>query len=439
MKTIHISQFYACSEVSLAVELQYLVELGKYLWSNNCCLSVDGVDFDKILRKSKYWDYFRVAIDLGWIVDCSESDYEITTADPVDYTVSFKNTLLVEEEVPYDAKDSKKRNEDLEYAYRTPIKKQIVFTDKNQQFWSWKLGTSYIINNITMNSSGSETTWVSMIAYVAVQRLLFGYPQNLLIELSFPVTKTPLLLSNYLLLLEESNACKSWCFHTFSENVSEETINYLGYIAWYVKGVEQGELRHWYSPEMKQQHFKDLDLMVGDVVFLYERRKGQKLDFVKEIAGFHVAIIEEVDNKGIRFTIVNNKKTKEQGKVDYSDFSMATKQMYDFRNPFEKANTTTKFLDWRDIGIEYYMHDEYFFITKCNDDDWRDNYVGSENWSRLLLRLPAVELTYWILKDYNIPFNEERYVDMYMRAEPLYDMYHRLGTVDERFILKEKR
>ena len=439
MKTIHISQFYSCSEVSLAVELQYIVELGKYLWSNDCCLSVDGVDFNAILRRSKYWDYFRVAIDLGWIIDCSEEDYEITATNPVDYSVSFKNTFLVEDEVKYDAKDSKLRGEDLEYAYRTPVKRQVVFADKTQQFWSWKIDTNYIVNNITMNSSGSETTWVSMVAYVAVHRLLFGYPQNFLVELSFSVTKVPMLLSNYLLLMEESDVCKGWCFYTFTENVSEETVNYLGYVAWYAKGVEQGELRHWYSPKEKQKHFKELDLRVGDVVYLYERRRGQKLDYVKEIAGFHVAIIDEISPKGIRFIVVNNKKTKEQGKVDYNNFSMATKQMYDYRNPFESANIFIRSIDWTDIGIEYYMYDEYFFITKCNNDDMRENYVGSEKWSRLLLKLPAIELTYWILKDFGISFNEERFVDMYMTAEPLYDMYHRIGTVDKRYIKEEKR
>ena len=85
------------------------------------------------------------------------------------------------------------------------------------------------------------------------------------------------------------------------------------------------------------------------------------------------------------------------------------------------------------------MHDEHYFITKCTNDDIKDVHVGGGNWSRLLLRLPAIELTYWILKDYKIPFDEERYVSKYMSAEPLYAMYHRLGTVDERYIKKTKR
>ena len=439
MKTIHISQFYPCSEVKLAVELQYIVELGKYLWSNDCCLSVDGVDFDKILRKSKYWDYFRVAIDLGWVIDCSEEDYEITSINPVDYSVSFKNTFLLEEEVKYDVKDSRQRNEDYGYAYRTPVKKQVVFAEKNNQFWSWKLDANYIVNNITMCSSGSETTWVSLVAYVAVQRLLFGYPQNLLIEISYPITRVPMLLSNFLLLLEECDVCKGWCFYTFTENVDESTINYLGYVAWYAKGVEQGELKRWYSPTEKQKYFSDLGFGIGDVVYLYERKKGQKLDYVKEISGFHVAIIEEVTEKYIRFTVVNNKKTKAQGEMDYRNFSMATKQMYDYNNPYNKANVSTRTLDWTDIGIEYCMFDEYFFITRCNNDDIRECYVQGEGWSSLLLKLPAIELTYWILKDYEIPFDEDKFIEKYMTAEPLYDMYHRLGTVDEKYIKKQTR
>jgi hypothetical protein len=439
MKTVHVSQFYACTKVSLSVELQYLVELGKYLWSNDCCLSVDGVDFDKVLRKSKYWDYFRVAVDEGWVVDCSESDVEITTSSPVDYSVEFKNVLLVEEYTGFNSKDSHLRHVNMSYAYRTPLHQQIVFSEKTKQYWSWKLDADYIVNNITMNSAGSNTVWVSMLAYVAVQRLLFGYPQNLLLEIAFPITKTPMVLSNFILFMEECSACQGWCFYTFTENVPESIINHLGYTAWYTKGVELGELSHWYSPAEKQEYLKQLDLTVGDVVYLYERKKGQKLDFIKEIAGFHVAIIRKIDSKGISFTIVNNKKTLEQGVVDYASFSMATKQMYDFTNPFETANTTETTYYWSDLGIEYAMHDEHYFITKCTNDDIKEIHVGGGNWSRLLLRLPAIELTYWILKDYKIPFDEERYVSKYMSAEPLYAMYHRLGTVDERYIKKTKR
>lgn len=435
-RSIHISQFYAVSNVELAVELQYFVELGKYLHYHGTCLSIDGVDLAPVLRKSRYWDYFRIAVDNGWIIDCTADDVEITPINPIVYNKTLKNILITEDKVEYDSEDSKNRQLSMDYAYRTPLKQQVVFDVKTDQYWSWKMDADYMVNNMTLNSAGSESTWISFLAYVAVNRLLFGHPQNLLIEISYSLAKIPMVLSNFLLFIEETTACRGWCFYTYASNVSEQKINHLGYTAWYAKGVEMGELKHWYSPKDKLEYLRKLNLKCGDVIFLYERKPGQKLDYLKEIEGFHVAVIKDIDNRGIRLNVVNNKKTKEQGIVDYASYSMATKQMYNFNNPFLKANTNEITYSWSDIGVEYAMYDERYFITKCTNDDIREMYIGGGDWSRLHIHIPAIELTYWILKDFDIPFNDMRFVDMYMKEEPLYSMYHRTGTVDEKYIIK---
>lgn len=438
MKTIHISQFFACSSVSLSVELQYIVELAKYLRDYDAVLSVDGVDFDDVLRKSRYWDYFRVALEDGWIADCTAEDTEITLLSPINYDRPFKNVKFVETQVRYDDEDAQKRRFDAEYNYRTPIVTEIVFAEKTYQFWRWNLGAKLIVNNTALNSADSESAWISMVAYVAVQRLFNGTPQNLLIEITGSIAKTYMVLSNFMLLMAETKACSSWCYYVFDESVTRDMINNLGYQAWYMKGLELGELNRWYTPVEKQFYMNKLDLMVGDVVFLYERRYGQKLDYLKSIEGFHVAVIENINADGVEFTVVNNKKTKSQGEVDYADFTMVTKQMYGFTNPFSRPNVSRVKYSWADLGVEYAMHGERYFITACNNDDYKEQFIGDEH-NRLKVQLPAIELTYWILRDYGIEFDELRFVEKYIKEEPLYDMFQRTGTIPDKYIIKESR
>lgn len=165
---------------------------------------------------------------------------------------------------------------------------------------------------------------------------------------------------------------------------------------------------------------------------MYERHSGQRLDFLKSIEGFHVAVIDNITPDSIDFTIVHNKKTLTQGEVDYEDFTTVTKQMYGFTNPFTKANTSKVSYAWTDIGVEYAMHGEQFFILACNNDDFKEQYIGDEH-NRIKVKLPAIELTYWILREYGIEFDELRFVEKYIHEEPLYDMFKRTGTVPDEY------
>lgn len=435
---VHINQFYPCTKVSLGVELQYIVELGKYLADYDSFLSVDGVVFDDCLKASRFWDYMRVAIDLGWVVDCNRKDVAITPANPIDYSVEFKNVHLVESQVVYDAEDYRLRHDDLVYAYRTPKDSQISFEEKGDMFWVWSLEHDYVVNNTALNSYGSEVTWVSFIAYVAVKRLMEGNPKNLMVKINFSLSKTPMVLSNFILLQEETQCCTGWCFYTFTQNVDENTISHIGYTAWYSKGLEKGMLKRFYSSEEKLDNLRSLKLGVGDVCFLYERKAGQTLDYIKSIVGFHFAIIKDITPTEITLLVINNKKTLMQGEKDYADFTMATKEIYGFTNPFQNQNKSVKKFAITDVGVEYCMYGEQYFITACNNDDYKEMWVGSDEWTPVKLLLPAIELVYWILKDYGFEFNEEHYLDMYMGGkESLYSEYHRTGQVASEYYVRD--
>lgn len=442
IKTVHISQFYPCTKIGISVELAYVVELGKYLNEKGYALSVDGILFEEDLRESKFWDYFRMGVSEGWIVDVGEMENLIIDVQfPINYDVELRNVLITEDEVLFDNKDHNHRKEDVDYAYRTPLASQVVFKDKSNSIWYWDLngqgGQSYIVNNKTLNSDGSDTCWISFIAYVAVERLFLDESVRLVIDINSEIADTPNILSSLLLLQEETNVCKGWCFYHMDENIPLSKINHLGYNAWFYKGVEKGFLQRWYSPKEKYAYMNKLDMHIGDVVSLYERNMGQKINTMKSIEGFRFAIVRDVNESSITLEVVNTKKTKYQGVLDYKNYSMATKQMYDFQNPFLHINTSRLNLHWNEIGVEYMMFGEKYFITPLYEDDFKVQNVKNDKGDTACLQLPAIDVTYWILKDFDVDFNEERFLERYYNGKtPLYTQFMETGSVDEKYIYR---
>ena len=97
---IHISQFYPCTKVNVSVELAYIVEVSKYLHDKGMVLSLDGILFEEDLIESRFWDYFRMGVSEGWIIDVDcDMFIPIDIQFPIDYSVKLRNILIVEDEV----------------------------------------------------------------------------------------------------------------------------------------------------------------------------------------------------------------------------------------------------------------------------------------------------------------------------------------------------
>lgn len=193
----------------------------------------------------------------------------------------------------------------------------------------------------------------------------------------------------------------------------------------------------WYSPKEKFEYLKKLDLRVGDVVMLYERNRAQRLNYVKSIASCHLAIIRALDRREITLFVCNTTKTYAQGKADFDDKTMIVKQMYMNGKPYENFNSTVKTFDISDIGIEYEMYSECYFIVPLTDTvDSRETLVGVKGEKPVLVELPQNEFCYWLLREYDIDFNIERYKKKYLDGdEPVYDQYIKDRTIPEQYLI----
>ena len=445
---IHVSQIYPCSKVVLASELYYICELGKYLKYNyGTNLSIDGVLLDHCLTKSDVWDYFRIALEEEWVVgsDIPKVLYEINIQNNIDWAnVELKNMLFTTADVEFDRVDYNKRLSDPEFAIRTPQLCRVSFAEQNDTFWKWTIAgkdnKNFIDNNKNLNFDLARQAWVSLVAYVAIERFKTGRPRSLGIEFCSTLVANPNALSYIISLFTDTNCLRGWCVYTYADSVSEHQSSHVGYVSWYRQGIDLGYLNRWFSVKDKLAYMKEHRMEVGDVVFLYERAKAQKRNYLKSIAGCRMAIIREIKGYSVKLEVANTTKLYIQGKKDFDNHVTIIKQMY-LEKPYESFNSTIKTFDLADLGVEYAMHSELYFIAPLTTaTDSIITYItrdGGKTCDRVILN--HLEYFYWLLKDYKIAFNENAYLRKYLKNKtPLYQQYIQTGVLDSEYYYIEE-
>lgn len=412
-----VSQIYPCSKVELGSELFYLCELGKYLQTNGHVLSLEGIVLSPVLESSRYWNYLQVAYSNGWVVDMPRSFKE----SPTPVTLSgVKNILIVEETVSWDEEDFKKRKDDIEYDTYTPKRKQVVFKEKNNMVWEFSQSESGKINSLNFQSLKDDfvsQSFVSLTAYVAINRLLTGSPKAFSLVPQKDYVMTSLSFVDMTLLFEETDALNGWCFADIGED------NRFSYEAWWFKQNDRGYIVRYYTPREKQAEFKKLGFYEGDVVFLYTRDKCQILNRVKSVTSCNYAIIKEVNRMGIVFEVFYSRNTRFGESLKFQSFPSDLKRLY-FSDSYMNCRHSTKAIPWESLGIEYLLFDEEFFISSIEKNDTLTIQDVTENLEEKTFTLDCVNAIYWLFKDYGVEFNEEAYRKKYFkRSEPMWDAF----------------
>lgn len=444
---IHISQFYSCSEVKLACELYYICELGKYSkYNHGKAVSLDGVILNSCLKKSKLWDYFRMAVSEGWLIETgvSQDDLMITAQTPLNYDkMDIVNYLYTLDAVEFDSEDAIKRRNSYEYDTRIPVKSQISFELMTNRAWKWSIngadGQNFNVNNRSLNHNRADQSWLSLIAFVAVERLFTGHPDLLGLVFSNNTVLNTLAISYIMILADETQALTGWCHYALDETISENTKLQLGYTAWYAKGKDLGLLDRWYSGKEKFAYLEKLNIGVGDLVMYYEREKAQKANYVKSVASCHLAKIKALSDDTISLELINTVKPYFMGKEDFDNHTIAVKKMYANNPPYATISITKKDLSLADVGVQYYMYSERCFILPLEESDDIKVIRVSDGQRKDTLYLDQNNLTYWILKDYEYEFNEKRFLERYFKnEEPLYTRYMRGEILENCYYYQEE-
>lgn len=432
--SVHVSQFYSCSKVKLACELYYICELGKYSTiEHGHPVDLQGVNLTSVLKKSILWDYFRMSVANGWLVNTGipDEDLAITAQNPLKLDkTNHRNLLLTLGQVGYDPEEARNRVQDPDFDLRTPVKSQVSFEKMEAAGWLWSAngenGKGFSVNNKSLNHNFADMAWVSLIAMVAVRRLFTKEPNVMLLRFSANMLINSMALSHVMVLDSMTQCLRGWVYYEFDNTVPQKTQLQLSYFAWYSIGRESGMLDRWYSGKEKLAYMKKLGIEVGDIVLYYEREPEQKMNYIKSIAGCYVAKVVAVNARGMELELIHTVLPKFAGKEAFDDHTMAVKMMYFDKKPYESLSVSSLTCDMAEIGVEYMLHSEHCFIVPLH---YASDIVPTrvtDGVRQETLLLDQNNLIYWILEDYGYEYNKERFLSKYFgNSEPVRDRYLR--------------
>lgn len=422
MQKIHISELYSTSNVTLGSELYYICELGKYFTQCGYQLSINGIVLDPVLKKSRFWNYLKIANYNGWVtdIDCLVSEMDISELKAFQLK-TVENRIFTETPVARTEDEIAKRRDDEFYDMITPTAYQVVFGAISDDTLVWTKGTKQhdtLLHAQAFGGNYGSQCFVSLIAYVAVKRFLtheFNKFNLVFDEIYLSLQHS---VSDVILLEERTNAF-DWL--DIKYNTSSERLINLGYEAWLYRGREMGFEYREYSPKEKLNNAKRLGFAEGDVIGLYTRKTSQRGNLVKSLTDFNFAIIRKISSASIKLEVVLSRKTKYGYFKDFEELSPEVKAMYLGRDASDKEFRSKMVeIAWNDLGVEYMMSDEGEFIVSLQGDDFAD-LVISVNDEERLLSLCEFDYIYWILKDYSVDFAEEKFLKKYFpTSEPAY-------------------
>ena len=428
MESVHISQFYPCSKIVLGSELLYACELSKYLSSNEMCLDLDGIVLDSALKKSRYWNYFAEFVSSGLITNVNAysvySDFNEKSVCNVFFYLEDANICS-----------------ELVSMETYPVKQfKISMKSMVDGIWHWSMtdasGNFCMLNHSAFNNEYKGQNIVSLLALMAVKRRLdINKPSFIIgIDQSF-VRNGQHSLSDIILLSNETDALKGWAHIDLSDLPVEEQLR-LGYEAWWLKGFDKGLLRSDYTIADKIQRMEALNIKEGEVVGVYERDMLQANNRVKRIKNFNFAIIRKITKTEVVLQIIYTRRTRYGGRLAFENMTMMHKQMYCADMPDQNLSSKIETLSLYELGIEYVMSNELCFILPLEDSDTMELDVTNGQ-RKDKLSLSEVQAIYWLLGEFDVEFNRERFRTRYLGGkESLFEKYMSGKDINEAYIVK---
>ncbi|MGX5378402.1 hypothetical protein ACWCKO_00285 [Bacillus thuringiensis serovar darmstadiensis] len=382
-----------------SVEFFYVCLVGKYLKHKGHNLSLENVDvsaFKDTIQHSRYYTYFLYAVENGYVNDVAidlppfeEDEHEL-------YGDLYLNSLA--EVQPYFYKIEGEQNEKL----------YINLSDTN-------------VNNQLFLSSQHESVVIEMTAFLHVEGYLNGKRYELYPSIYNVTRDKPqgIVALYYLMMSPLTRQIIKFPLET-------RYLNSVSYNCWYFLGKEQGLLStEGYTIPQKQACLQNDKYKVGNVVYFYERNTTDKSSKERKVMHCCIAIVRGNTPTSIRLEKVVVNQTRVQKDREFEKQPKDMQELWqhtdlEVRRPSEEFNLTS-------IGVEYVMSNdplyyEKYFITPVYDSNEIELYVEQSGIEFTYL-MSQIDAVYWVLKDWDIPFDEELYVNTYYKQGniPLYE------------------
>ena len=382
-----------------AVDLYYVCLLGKYLKARNVKLSLSGIDissFSEVIDNSVYYDYFRYAVENGYISDLA-IDLPVFEGEESDLE-KYLFMQSFDEVKPF-------------------FYKQL---DNKYYIDMHDVGGSYT-NVRLFRESIEESAIIDLTSYFHVCSLFNNETYELHPKFSNTLRDAPLGVSS-LFYIANSPLCKSILkFQTYGNR----DLNSLKYNTWYFLGLEKGLLKDdGFSTTEKFEKLQGKEYQVGNVVFLYERLSTAKSRKTYKLRRSLIAIVREVNEKTIILEKVPTKHTRLERIKKHEDYSAGVQELY--RHDDFEVVTLRESFSLTSMGVGYLMSDslsdfEEFFITSIPNEGQFEMWVEQEGFEFQCL-LTTKDAVFWVLKDWGIDFDEKLYIETYYKDGqiPLY-------------------
>ena len=375
-------------------EFYLMLGIARECYRRGGSLNVTGMKIEKDVTPDDLLAYFKYLISIGAIV-CEGLNYEGSLAEP---RLSF-NTKCFEVL-------------GLDNLFRE---------DTDCLFWSYEWAVvayeSQKFSMLVFKNLGNIL--IHLVGYYMVAKYLGEVSKPLNIE----ITNRQKVASTfiYINLLSCSKTMEN--FKDINLNIDFDALRVdLDYSIFYNNGLVAKRINSW-SYKEKIQFLEKEEMPVGGVYILWERTGMNPSSPAGRLVNSSIIILDDIIIDYIAYTRVSLSKTHEELIDDYYDIPEDKRDNFrDILNFNPNIQKCTKKLV--DLGIRNYMNDEDFFLDKIDPHAMVSKKITIRGVSEVV-ELSEVDAIYWLLCQFDVPFNRDLYKDMYSPdKELLWDLYN---------------
>lgn len=279
-------------------------------------------------------------------------------------------------------------------------------------YWSFEYAKeNYSVDNYekfrTFEKLGS--TLLSLVAYYVVKKYLGREDTNFLqVSISDEWSRNMFMVTNIYSCMKGIKVIDELVSLDLAFYSSNETD--LDYQVFCSNSYMSGRMTPRVFSE-KVKLFDECDIGKGSILLMFFREGMCESNPYGHIESSKVIRLDEIGDSYIGYTEISINKTKEEVMQDYLGIDPDIRYMFsDMVNKGPVTTTQTKGLE--NVGIEENFFDEEYILTKIDPYATVEKIVTIEG-KEAVVNMSEIDAIYWLLKQYNVEFDDLLYREMY--------------------------
>lgn len=166
-----------------------------------------------------------------------------------------------------------------------------------------------------------------------------------------------------------------------------------------------------YGREEKHELMKELGIVEGSIVVLWERAGMCPSNIMGRITHSVIARVDEIGDDFLGVTTIALNKTREEQLLDYYSIEESKRYLFNDMLNYSPAQLI-KTVSLYETGIGDHFLDEYMFITLLDEKEKVTKRV-TINGEEVEICMSGIDAIYWLLCEYSIEFDRGLFRKMY--------------------------